>query len=362
MPSSSSSLLPPLLPFPVRPLPEADLEHILRHTESLWSELNGERLFITGGTGFFGIWLLETLAFAVRRLHLDLRATVLTRNTQAFADKAPHLAASKMFTWLEGDVRNFVFPEGTFSHVVHAATAASPKLNTEHPGEMLGTIVDGTRHVLDFAVRAGCKRLLLTSSGAVYGVQPSELLLLPEHHPHAPDPANPASAYGEGKRMAELLCAIAHQQHGLACKIARCFAFIGPHLPLDGHFAVGNFLRDALTGGTIHVASDGRSVRSYLYMADLMIWLLHILMRSKPVRPYNVGSDITLSVAELASRIKKNLCPEGSVQIRDRVSSWLPARYAPEIKRARGELGLEVRIGLDEAINRTASWIASHEH
>ncbi|MDR3159927.1 MAG: NAD(P)-dependent oxidoreductase [Zoogloeaceae bacterium] len=340
-------------PLPVAPLPADDLAHILRHTAPLWRELDGARFFITGGTGFFGLWLLETLAYARQQLDLDLKATALTRDFPAFAAKAPHLAGDAMFGWQEGDVRTFPFPPGEFSHIVHAAATSSYPVPAQ---EMLDTLVDGTRRVLRFAAQSRCRRLLLVSSGAVYGVQPPELPRLPETHPHAPDPLDPASAYGEGKRMAELLCAIATQQ-GISCVIARCFAFIGPHLPLDAHFAAGNFLSDAARGGPIHVNSDGRSLRSYLYMADLMIWLLTILLHGTPARAYNAGSDKVLSVADLARRVKTASGIMDAVLVRDPPSSAPPPRYAPDIRRAREELGLEVRIGIDEAILRTMNWM-----
>jgi dTDP-glucose 4,6-dehydratase len=338
---------------PAAPLPAADLEHILRHTGPLWQKLDGARFFITGGTGFFGVWLLETLACARQSLGIDIEATILTRDVQSFAAKAPHLAANALFDWIEGDVRTFSFPPGEFSHVIHAAATSSRPLPAQ---EMLDTLIDGTRRVLRFAAQSRCRRLLLVSSGAVYGRQPPELPQLPETHPHAPDPVNPLSAYGEGKRLAELLCALATEQ-GIPCVIARCFAFIGPHLPLDAHFAAGNFIADAASGGPIHVNSDGRPVRSYLYMADLVVWLLTILTTGKPAHPYNVGSDKSLSVAELAARIQKISGIANAVLVRDPPSSTLPPRYVPDVRRAREALGLEVKIGIDEAILRTLDWI-----
>jgi dTDP-glucose 4,6-dehydratase len=342
--------------LPVAPLPAADLEHILQHTEGLWQELAGAHFFITGGTGFFGLWLLETLAFAKQRLGLDLKATILTRDSKAFAQKAPQLANNAMFDWLDGDVRTFAFPQGEFSHIIHAAATSSKSMQ---PREMLDTLVDGTRRVLDFAAQAKCKRLLLISSGAVYGAQPPELPRLPEEHPYAPDPVNPTSAYGEGKRIAELLCAISAQQQDILCVIARCFAFIGPHLPLDAHFAAGNFLRDALKDDTIRINSDGRSLRSYLHMADLMVWLITLLLRGKSARPYNVGSDEAISVANLALHIKELLGAQSAIRIRDKAAPTPPPCYVPNIERARQELGLDVRIHLNEAIVRTATWLQS---
>ena len=149
-----------------------DLDHVLTHTQGLWEELRGGRLFLTGGTGFFGCWLLETFAWANDRLGLGAEAVVLTRDAAAFGRKAPHLAGRTDLRFHTGDVRDFAFPDGRFTHVIHAATEASVPLNNDAPLTMLDVIVQGTRRTLDFARQCGSPKVLLTSSGAVYGRQP----------------------------------------------------------------------------------------------------------------------------------------------------------------------------------------------
>src|SRR5471030_1016778 len=238
-----------------------DLDHVLAQTHGLWERLRGARLFITGGTGFFGCWLLETFLWANDHLRLDASAIVLTRDGNAFEKKAPHLAQHHAVTLHHGDVRTCAFPDGTFSHVIHAATDAVPARDFRDRLLVFDTIVEGTRRMLECARRSGARRFLLTSSGAVYGRQPAELTHLLEEYAGGPDPAAAGDTYAEGKRAAEMLCAL-HADADLQPVIARCFAFVGPYLPLDAHFAVGNFIRDGLQGGPIRVTGDGPPRRS----------------------------------------------------------------------------------------------------
>ena len=335
----------------------SDLQAIATFTPELWGELRGQSLFLTGGTGFFGCWLLESFCHANRIHGLDAKVTVLTRDPDAFRRKCPHLASDSAVRLHPGDVRNFTFPEGQFRYVIHAATEASAKQATEAPLEMLSTIVAGTERALQFASACGTQKFLLTSSGAVYGKQPAELTHVPETYAGAPDPLNPASLYGEGKRIAELLCSIYGAKTGLECKIARCWAFCGPYLPLDRHFAIGNFIGDTLAGRPIQIHGDGTPRRSYLYAADLAIWLWTILFRAPALTPLNVGSEEDVSILELARTVVRVLAPSSEIQVgSEPVPGSLPARYVPSVRRAQDLLGLHATIQLDDTIRRTADW------
>jgi dTDP-glucose 4,6-dehydratase len=338
----------------------ADLDHILDHTRDLWEELRGECIFITGGTGFFGCWLLESFARANDRLGLNASALVLTRNLDAFRRKAPHLADHPAIQFQQGDIRTFDFPAGSFSHIIHAATESSAKLNVEAPLTMFNTIVDGTRHTLEFSRQCSAKKILLTSSGAVYGKQPPEMTHIPEDYLGAPDPLDPRSAYGEGKRMAEHLCTLYAKQSEIEMKIARCFAFVGPYLPLDAHFAIGNFIWDGLKGGPIIVKGDGTPQRSYLYAADLAIWLWTIFFKGRSCRPYNVGSERSLSIAEVAHLVTEQFGKNIPIEVLGRSKENQPIeRYAPETKRAQVELNLKSIVSMEDAIRKTIEFYQS---
>lgn len=320
----------------------------------MWHELAGSRIFITGGTGFFGIWLLESIAAANDALKVGVGATVLSRDPQRFLARMPHLTSRTEFDWLCGHPAAFSFPSARHDYLLHLATATSAHLDQTDPIEMLKTKLFSITRVLDYARHAGIRRLLVTSSGAVYGPQPAELSHIPESYGGAPDPLDPASAYGNGKRLVEQICALTPDVDTV---IARCFSFVGPQLPLDARFAAGNFLRDALAGGPIVVKSDGCAVRSYMHAADLVIWLLGILLHGKTQKAYNVGSDQAVSIGDLARRIATMTGVSSVIADRQPQPKRVPDRYIPAIGHARRELGLNIEICLDDALHRTVSWL-----
>lgn len=335
-------------------LPVEDLEQVLAQTRPLWADLRGGRVFLTGGTGFFGCWLVESFLHANRRLSLGAELTVLSRDPRAFLRRCPHLENEPALRMVQGDVRDFSGPEGAFDAVIHAATesAAAPDARV-----LFEQIVHGTGHVLDFAARHGAGRFLLTSSGAVYGQQPASVPYLDESFSGAPDPASAGSVYGEAKRAAELLCSLDAGRTAMACTIARCFTFVGPHLPLDRHFAVGNFIGDALAGRPIRIKGDGRAVRSYLYAADLATWLWTILLRAPALTPIHVGSEEALHLVELAERVARVLGATAGTTVARQADPTVPVqRYVPSTRRAEELLGLRATVPLEEAIRRTAAW------
>jgi nucleoside-diphosphate-sugar epimerase len=339
----------------------ADLDHVLRHTQGVWEPLRGQRIFVTGGTGFFGRWLMESFVRANDALDLQATAFVLTRNPSAFRTIAPHLAAHRAVQLYAGDFTSFEFPGGAFHSVLHAATEPEFAPRADAPLGVFDANLRGCLRVLDLARVSGASRFLFASSGAAYGRQPPEMSHLPEEYAGAPDTMDAASAYGQSKRACEFMCAMYARQFGFSAPIARCFAFAGPFLPLNLNFAIGNFVRDALAGGPIRIGGDGTPRRSYLYAADLAVWLWTILLRGDSCRVYNVGSDSDLSIAELAAKVAGVVAPGAEVVIAKKSVPGAPVmRYVPSVARADRELGLKVLIPLEEGIRRMAELAASH--
>lgn len=335
-----------------------DLDHIFTHTRDLWEELRDQRIFITGGTGFFGCWLLESFAWANDKLNLNAEALVLTRNYEAFLQKAPHLATHPAIKFHIGDVRNFEFPEGQFPLVIHVSNEAASCCTGEKDAvtKVRNTIIQAAKHVLDFARDCGAKNFLFTSSGSVYGPQPVNMTHIVETYEGNRDPANFRFAHGEGKFTAETLCGDYAEKNGMAAKIARCFTFVGPYMQLDANYAIGNFICDGLGGGPITIQGDGTACRSYMYAADLAIWLWTILLKGESLRPYNVGSMNTMTIGEVATLVSQQFTDTISIKITRPEPATERDIYVPDTRRAQNELRLCQDVSLPEAVKRTINF------
>ncbi len=314
-------------------------------------ELAGIRLFATGCTGFFGYWLLAALE-CLNRNGQAIEVVALSREPQAFLDRHREFRGLPWLSFVQGGVADFDLPGGRFDGVIHGATDSSPHA-AANPSALLTAMIDGMRQVLDVLADRGCQRFLLISSGAVYGNQPASISALSEDDGLAGDAMNPANAYGAGKRIMEMLCACGADTKLPAPVVARCFAFLGPHLP--AHLAPAQFLRNALAGGPIVLRGDGSPLRSYLYAADLAVWLLTLLARGSAGRAYNVGGSEAISVGDLARVIRDTVAPGAAIDILGADIGAPRHRYLPDTRRAREELGLEAWTPLPRAIVRMAA-------
>ena len=330
-------------------IPARDIDDILRVSATDLAALRGKNLFLTGGTGFFGKWLLAALLHANAEMDLPLEIVALSRDPGAFVTKHPEMEGAGGITFLRGDVADFITSEEKFDFIIHGAADTTAFTNDADERERSRAIVQGTQNVLDLAGRNGA-RLLNISSGAVYGSAAGKREGASEADY---DAARPVTPYGLAKREAEALCGESHADF----VTARAFAFLGPHLPLDAHYAAGNFLRDALRGGPILVRGDGTALRSYLHPVDLVTWLLGILVRGTRGRAYNVGSDEAVSIAELARLTADAATPKAEVTIQSTQSQGPQNIYLPGVTRARAELGLAITIPLRDAITRTLGFL-----
>lgn len=337
---------------------KSDLQQIRDGLSKYVAKLSGAHIFITGGTGFFGIWLLEGLLWMIEQNKLDIDLIVLSRAPEDFLTRrAPHLRNRARLSFLQGELTNFTFPACRITHILHVASESNTSQSSDWALDHVRSSIHGTQRLLDMAVEKQIESMLVTTSGAIYS---STEKIIDGRFREGPngieDFVSERVVYGQSKRMIEVMTSATAKAHNFRALIARCFCFVGPYLSLEANYAVGNFIRDALKKRPISIGGDGTPLRSYLYPTDLIIWLMTVLVEGKSGLPYNIGGEHAVSIAELANIVANQVSPPCPIEIAKPPSSEPVNKYLPDLTRSKNDLGLEITVGLDEAIKRTMIW------
>lgn len=346
-------------------LPVEDLQNIRKRAAKDLENLRNTHLFLTGCTSFFGKWLIEALLHADSGMGLGLRITALSRSPARFMATMPHLAEHKALRMVQGDMLDFDFMSvPAFTHVIHAANLPNDG-SADWPKRHMEAALTGTGRLMEAAAAHGCGSILVTSSGSAYRAEPVPSAAAPstafiEKQQGPDDFLNEPAVYGLTKRFTETYATALGSVNAIRTVIARCFAFAGPHMPLAGPQALGNFILDSLDGKDIVIKGDGTALRSYMYGADLAVWLLALLVRGRHGVPYNVGSDEVVSIKEAANAVAGTSEGDIGVKVLGRPAPGnAPSVYVPDISRCREELCLNCEYSLKTILSKTIPWFRS---
>lgn len=333
-----------------------DCQRILNGREKELGTLRKSSLVVIGGTGFVGSWIAEMIATLNDEYQFETRLTLISRSTEQFASRLPHLASRADIHLIKSDVRQLgQFPMDA-DWVIHAAANPDVRSHATNPLDTASVIVEGTMSVMRTAERLGSlKKLLYLSSGLVCGAQAESKNGIAENAQGAPAP-EASFMYPNAKRFAETLCSAARAQSRIPVLVARPYSFIGPYQSLDTPWAQTTFLSDALRGKVIRVLGDGQVVRSYLYGSDAAFWFLKILIAGQSGDVVNVGSPVGITLQDLAQTVAKNFEPSPDIMFNTSPRSGRSAQLLPDTTHAQKLYGLSVFTPLDQAITLTAQW------
>lgn len=291
------------------------------------------RILVTGGTGFFGCSLLDEIS---KGEFSQYHFTMLSRTADKFEQLHAEYAALPNVEFLSADVRELGGEDEKFDYIIHAAT---PSADAPEDAELHDIIVNGTQNVLDFAGKCGVKKLLYISSGGVYGKGTAPF--------RENFPCHPETVYGKAKLEAEKMVL----GTAVPAVIMRGFAFAGKHLRRDVHFAIGNFIADALDKRDIVIKGDGTPLRSYMHSSDLARWMMTMLQCGRAGEIYNCGSNEAISIKALAEKVNAVLNPAGKISVLTPLVPGTPVScYVPDISKAENELGLRVTVNVENSI------------
>lgn len=324
-----------------------DLDRIVQACDSEMSKLSGSSLLLTGATGFIGRYLVESvIRFNEVSGAPACIVTLPTRNPELLMVRyRMQVEAHEVVVveWSEGHTIDL--PGCRWDYVVHGAATADPKRLMQDPGGSLRDTISMAASIADIATASGAKRLLLISSGAVYGDQPGSLTEIPETFRCGPDISAVTAGYGEAKRVAEFLFRLS----GLDQRVARVFSLIGPYQDLASSFAVPELIQQAAEHGLLLLTTDGSARRSFCYATDLTVFLVKLLLAEVRHDVYNVGCrQGTATVAEAAHVIGDIF---GGLEVRRASVAPSPRDYVPQLDRLYETYTPQV--GLREALLRT---------
>lgn len=330
-----------------------DLEEIVASSKQYFAPLEGSKILIIGGTGFVGTWLTTALLYARKKGLLEFDLTVGARNSELVASKLELQDDQKL------ELRELDFMKaqtdisGSFTHLIHSATPSSPATGGTDEALVRKVSINAADYLVEVARRQSIKPVFMhLSSGAVYGKQEimnSKLSEngLKENSNHL------ETSYSKVKFDLERIVEKADQSSIVRGTNPRLFAFAGPGIALDAHFAVGNFLHDALSKREIELKGNPLTERSYLYPTDMVTWLIACLA-NPTLEPTHIGSDVALSMQEIAGVTSKST---SNVPITNGNSLAPQTSYVPETKKTRERYGLKQEVDFAESIKRWAAWL-----
>jgi UDP-glucuronate decarboxylase len=303
-----------------------------------------KRVLVTGGAGFLGSHLCETLLNECEVLCLDNFFTGAKANIS-------HLLDDRRFELLRHDVTFPLYVE--VDEIYNLACPASPVHYQLDPVQTTKTSVHGAINMLGLAKRLKAK-IFQASTSEIYGD--------PLVHPQKEDywghvnPAGQRSCYDEGKRCAETLFFDYHRQHNLRIKVARIFNTYGPHMhPNDGR-VVSNFIVQALRGEPITVHGDGNQSRAFCYVDDMIEGFVQLMGTGDDIiGPVNLGNPEEMRIGDLARKVV-DLCGSSSHIVFRPLPADDPLQRRPDISLAGKLIGWAPRVSLDDGLKKTIAY------
>jgi nucleoside-diphosphate-sugar epimerase len=365
-------------PISLQELLDEDLEQICTDLTAEFGEMAGGRLLITGGGGFLGYYLVQS---------------VLHWNDTRGPSKAIKVAVYDNYArgvpeWLEGlkgrpdlELRRQDMIEplpkdiGHFDWIIHAAGIASPIYYRAQPLKCIDANINGLRNLLDYSLAeraAGrpLKGFLFYSSSEIYGDPAPDAIPTPETYRGNVSCTGPRACYDESKRFGETLCVVYARQEGLPVRIARPFNNYGPGLKITDGRVIPDFAGDILAGRDIVMLSDGSPKRTFCYATDAVTGYFKVLVRGHDGEAYNVGIDKPeISMAQLANQVVtagRDLFGYGGKVVlgKSQEADYLvdnPNRRCPVIDKARAHLGFDPKVTIEQGIYRSLIWYSHNK-
>lgn len=287
-----------------------------------WSKLEGKTVFVTGATGFIGSYIIRALMERVRIYGADIRVIAMVRSVARAEVKFADYAGLGRITYVVGDMMDPVSTDLPADYIIHCASNAAPDLYAKDPVGTMQINFFGTSHVLDYAKRCNCRKMLYVSTIEVYG-KTEDLDLIGEEDFGYISSSNVRACYPESKKCCENLTICYGKQYQLPVCVGRLSYIYGAGMSKTDSKVCAMFARQVAAGKDIVLKSEGKQLRSYTYVTDAVTGLLTVLLEGIDGGCYNIASSTSrITIADMARRSCELFPEKGS-----RVCFELPDDY-----------------------------------
>ena len=302
-----------------------------------------KRILVTGGAGFLGSHLCESL------LNLGHSVLCVDNFFTGSKENVYHLLKNPKFEIIRHDITFPLYVE--VDQIYNLACPASPRHYQHDPVQTIKTSVHGAINMLGLAKRTGA-RIFQASTSEIYGD--------PVMHPQQEEywgnvnPIGLRACYDEGKRCAETLFFDYQRQYNLDVRVARIFNTYGPHMHPDDGRVVSNFITQALENKPVTLYGEGQQTRSFCYVDDLIKGFVKLMETSVPVNgPINLGNPGEFTIRQLAEIVIEMTGSKSEIMFRP-LPQDDPMQRKPDITKA-GKLlnwapSIDLRTGLERTI------------
>ena len=336
---------------------ESDLKKLFESADiNKLAKLKNTRICITGGGGFVGTWLLEVINYLNKVHNFEIHVTSIDRDFEKLKKMAPHLYEAKNFEVKRCDLRYLVELPKDANYVIHCAGSPDNRVHATNPVDVMSSCALGTESVLRATDRLSDFRMFtnLTSS-LVYGNFNDTNKAISESEKLASN--TDLSSYVAGKVYSEVLTSSYRQQFRTPSIILRPFTFIGPYQTLTSPWALNNFIHDAISGSTVKVLGSGKTVRSFLYGADVAFWVLALTANGENGSIYNLGSPEAIDLTSVAKIVTSHFAtPKEIMYVGGNSNSDKVNYMVPDTRKVESSFALKPVFKINEAIKRSVDW------
>lgn len=337
-----------------------DIVEIAKQLKHLAGRLEGKTLVITGGSGFLGKYLVETIAY-LNKNALEKKCKIISVDNYITSTSKHQPKKGKNYVkYIKHDVTKPLSILGKIDYIMHAAGIASPVYYQKYPLQTIDVAVTGARNMLELARKKRIKSLVYFSSSEIYGNPAPNSIPTKESYKGNVSSTGPRACYDESKRLGETLCMVYHRLYKTPIKIVRPFNIFGPGMNHQDYRVIPTFIYNALNNKPLPVHVSGKQTRTFCYISNAIVGFFKVLLSDKSGEIYNIGNDkneINMNqLAHLVNRVFDNKLEIKNVGYPKNYPPDEPRRRCPDLSKIKKDLKYKVDVDLEEGLRRTVIW------